>query len=744
MAHGDGGPRPRQDLDEEAVDDRLRFQARLLEAVGEAVLATKPDGTITYWNAAAERLFGWTAGEAIGADVVELIHVFAAPGEAARILALLAAGQSYTGELVLHRRDGTIFHAHINDSPILDGDGVVTGVIGVTIDIGDRVKAEIAAQTRSAQAAAVAAVGELAVSQTNLSALLHRSLEHAVTALDADVGSILLAEGDVLRLHATVGLPAGVPAVLEVPTGDKSLAGFTLATDDPVVVVDLLHDGRFTPAPGLVESGAVSGITAVLRVAGRGAGVLSVYTREERRFDDHDVNVLRSIANAIAHVMERDEAQQHLSQIAVTDELTGLPNRVLFLDRLEHALRRTEHTVAVIFGDLDRFKEVNDALGHAAGDHLLRAVAGRLTASLQPTETVARFGGDEFAILSEDVADAIEAVALAERLAAAVASEPVLLDGREIRMTISMGVVVGDATCGDPAMLLRDADAAMYRAKEGGPGRVELFDERLRTSVVRRLDLRHELAAGLANGELMVHYQPEVELAGDLVWAEALVRWHHPERGLLAPDEFLDLAEDTGLIVTLGQYVLERAATQMARWARLPPGQAPSSVSVNISARQLVEGDLVALTAGLLSDLQLDPQSLWFELTETALLREPEQAIGTLHELKALGVGLAIDDFGTGYSSLAYARLLPVDALKIDRSFISGMGTDLRDRNIVRAMIGLARSFDILAIAEGVETTEQLDDLRSLGCHFAQGYLLSRPGEPEAIEAWVQARTQGG
>ena len=728
--------------DHDDLDERVRFQARLLDAVGEAVLATRPDGTITYWNAAAERLFGWRADEAIGVDVIELIRVVAPDGEAARILALIASGESYTGELLLQRRDGTSFHALITDSPIVDDAGIVTGVIGVTIDIGDRVRAETEARARAVQTAAVAAVGEVAVSQTSMSALLEVALAHAVTALQADFGSILLTEGDVLRLQASVGLPPELLEVQIIPTGAASLAGFTLTADDPVVVRDLRTDDRFTRPPALLAAGAVSGITTVLRVAGRGAGVLSVYTRHERSFDTDDVNVLRSIANVVAHAMERDQVHRQLSRIAVTDEFTGLPNRVLFLDRLEHALQqRTGDKVAVIFGDLDRFKDVNDALGHAAGDHLLRAAAARLTDSVRPADTVARFGGDEFAILSEHVADPLAAIALAERLASAVSSEPVRIDGREIHVTISMGVVVADTLGADPATLLRDADAAMYRAKAGGRGRVELFDEDLRATAAERLDLTNELVAGLGRGELVVHYQPEVELGGTTVWAEALVRWRHPERGMLMPADFIDLAEDTGLIVPVGQQVLEQAALQMARWTRMPPGHAPSSVSVNISARQLVEGDLVPLTTNLLADLQLDPRCLWFELTETALLREPERAISTLHDLKELGVGLAIDDFGTGYSSLTYARMLPVDALKIDRSFVSGMGTDLRDAGIVRATIGLARSFDILAIAEGVETQEQLDELRRLGCHFAQGYLLSRPGEPEAIEAWVRARS---
>jgi diguanylate cyclase (GGDEF)-like protein/PAS domain S-box-containing protein len=720
----------------------LRLEGRLLEAVGQAVLATSADGTITYWNRAAERLYGFEASEILGANVTAIGSGTMLGDDPGEIWDRLMAGESYTGEFLVRHRSGAAIPVLITSSPVLDDAGAVVGTIAVSIDIADRVRAEAAARERAAQTAAVAAVGELAVTETSMRTLLDSALAHAVDALGADVGSILLVEGDHLRLHAAVGLPSELVGSHTVPLGDLSLAGFSLTEAGPTVVRDLAAEERFVPPPALLDAGVVSGVTAVLHVEGRGEGVLSVYTRDERRFDRDDLNVLRSIANVLAHAVERDRAHQRLARMAVTDELTGLPNRVLFLDRLDHALlQRSTQQVAVLFGDLDRFKDVNDALGHAAGDELLRAVADRLTCSVRTGDTVARFGGDEFAILSEGVSGVEEAMAVARRLAAAIAAEPVLVDGREIHVTISMGVVLADRHTADPADLLQDADAAMYRAKSAGRGRVELFDEHLRASVIERLDLTNQLVAAIPAGELVVHYQPEVALAGDWVWAEALVRWQHPERGLLMPAEFIDLAEDTGLIVPVGQLVLETAVRQMAVWAAMPPGTAPTAVAVNIAARQLVEDDLVARIGALLDDVGLDPSQLWLELTETALLREPEQAIETLHRLKALGIGLSIDDFGTGYSSLAYARLMPVDALKIDRSFVSGLGRDLRDEAVVRATIGLARSFGVLAVAEGVETQEQLDELTRLGCDMAQGYVLARPGTAEELEQWVAARS---
>jgi diguanylate cyclase (GGDEF)-like protein/PAS domain S-box-containing protein len=722
--------------DELSVELHLRRAA--LEEHGPAVVVTDTAGTIKSWNAAAERLFGIPASAVLHRSVAELSGTEGGLSSD-QIRRGLTRREAFAGEFELVR-DGEVIPLHLAATPIHEAGGGVTGTVAVIVDVRDRVEAERAAHARAAQMTAVAAVGELAVVQTSLSALLDGALRHALDALGAEVGSILLLDGDELRLDASVGLPDELRGVHRVGLGPASMAGFTLDQDDPTIVRDLAHEQRFVPPPRLLEAGVVSGATAVMHVEGRAAGVLSVYTRTPRTFDVDDVNVLRSIANVLGHAIERDQVHQQLSRMAITDALTGLPNRVLFVDRLEHALAHLDRTVvAVAFGDLDGFKDVNDALGHAAGDALLCAAAQRLADHVREGDTVARFGGDEFAVLFESVSGPEEAAAIAQDLARTVASEPLSASDREVHVTISMGVVVASHD-DDPATLLRDADAAMYRAKSAGRGHVELFDEGLRTSVLARLELTNDLIEGIGAGQLVVHYQPEVRLGGEDVWAEALVRWQHPTRGLLMPGDFIDLAEDTGLIVPVGEQVLVAALEQMARWAALGPDRAPSAVSVNLSARQLVDGDVVEVTRGLLQSLGLDPATLWFELTETAILHDPDRALAVLNELKALGVGLAIDDFGTGYSSLSYARMFPVDAFKIDRSFISGMTTDPRDEGIVRATISLARSFGILSVAEGVETEDELAELTHLGCDFAQGYLVCRPGPPEAIEDWVQRR----
>ncbi|MFP5255119.1 MAG: putative bifunctional diguanylate cyclase/phosphodiesterase, partial [Acidimicrobiia bacterium] len=689
----------------------------------------------------AERLLGWPA-EAVLHQPVDVISSASDDGLSSDQLRRgLTRTEPYTGEFHLQVGDRPAVPVLVTTSPVLDDAGKVTGTVAVLVDISDRVTAEEEARLRARQMTAVAAVGEMAIAQTSLTALLDGALRHAVHALDADVGSIFVDDGGDLRMVAAVGLPGRLLGVHRVSPGHGSLAGFTLEHEGPTVVEDLAAETRFVPPPVLLEAGVISGANAVMRVGGRGEGVIGVYSRRRRSFDDDDLNVLRSVANVLAHAMERDRAHQQLSRISITDELTGLPNRVLFVDRVEHALANLDpgSSVSVLFGDLDGFKHVNDALGHAAGDELLQAAAARILRHVREGDTVARFGGDEFAVLCEGVAGPEEAATIAHDLAAGVAAAPLTVDGREVHATISLGVVVSDGG-DDAATLLRDADAAMYRAKSAGPGRVELFDEELRGKVLSRLELTNALLAAITEGQLVVHYQPEVAIRGDDIWAEALVRWDHPTRGLLPPSEFIDLAEETGLVVPLGRQVLVAAAEQLARWRAMGSDRAPSAVSVNLSARQLTEGDIVGLVEDLLGSLDLPAQSLWLELTETAILREPEQAIAVLQSLKALGVGIAIDDFGTGYSSLAYARMFPVDAFKIDRTFIAGMPTDPRDEGIVRATVSLAHSFGILAIAEGVEEPAQLEGLRRLGCDYAQGYLLCRPGPPEAIEAWVLTR----
>jgi diguanylate cyclase (GGDEF)-like protein len=437
--------------------------------------------------------------------------------------------------------------------------------------------------------------------------------------------------------------------------------------------------------------------------------------------DDAGVRELVSVTRDIS---ERKEAELELSHAALHDTLTGLPNRALFLDRLGLALRWTERrsgSVAVLFCDLDRFKVVHASLGHDAGDRLLVDVASRIGHALRPADTVARFGGDEFTILCEDIAGEIEAATIAQRIVD-VFRDPFLLEDGEVFLATSVGIAIARGADDRAQDLIRDADAAMYRAKERGKGRYEIFDEAMRADAVARLETESALRRALERGELLLHYQPAVDLAtGAIRGLEALVRWQHPTRGLLAPAAFLPLAEETGLIVPIGEWVLREACTEAARW---PEGLA---LSVNLSARQLAQPDLVATVRRALAETGTDPAMLCLEITESAVMESGAATTAQLRALKSLGVRLAIDDFGTGFSSLAHLRRFPVDMLKIDGTFVAGLGREPQDASIAAAVISLAHALGLSTVAEGVETEQQLDVLRRLGCDLGQGHLFARP-----------------
>jgi diguanylate cyclase (GGDEF)-like protein len=418
------------------------------------------------------------------------------------------------------------------------------------------------------------------------------------------------------------------------------------------------------------------------------------------------------------------------------DPLTDLPNRTLLLDRLVLALarlRRHQTSVAVLFIDLDNFKVVNDSLGHGAGDKLLCELATRLRDAIRPSDTIARFGGDEFVVLCEDIAEARDAVVVGQRIVEAAAA-PFELEGREMYVTASVGVAMAIDSQPTPETLLRDADAAMYRAKERGPGRVEVFDEAMRARIMERLDLENGLRRALHNEELRVYYQPEMSLADSrMVAVEALVRWEHPERGLLEPAAFVPMAEQTGLIIEIGAWVLNEACRQVAAWRA---AGSDLGLAVNVSARQLAQPDIVETVRAALDASGLPADALCLEITESSVMRDPEAALATLSLVRDLGVKIAIDDFGVGFSSLAQLKeMLPLHALKVDRSFITGIADDDRSSAIVAAVVMLASTLGVTAIAEGVETAEQAAQARALGCDLSQGFFFTEPEPAETLAA---------
>jgi len=437
-------------------------------------------------------------------------------------------------------------------------------------------------------------------------------------------------------------------------------------------------------------------------------------------------------------ITERKAMEEQLAHGALHDTLTGLPNRVLLEDRLGmalHSLARTQEPLALLFVDIDRFKVVNDSLGHRTGDQVLVEIARRIESAVRPGDTVARFGGDEFVVICEELRAPGEAIAIADRLLEAT-SRPLVVDGAELVLSVSTGIALASEGEHHADDLLRDADAAMYRAKNEGRARAVVFVETMRDQAMARLETETQLRKALAEGELRLHYQPIFDLASQaMVGVEALVRWEHPTRGLVGPADFIHIAEETGLIAPIGEWVLEQACRQLVVWHEDTPGL---MLSVNLSGVQILQPDIVGKVAAALDTTGVVASCVALEMTETVLMRDAAETLAVLCSLKDLGVQLHIDDFGTGYSSLSYLKRFPVDALKVDRTFVSGLASDLEDFAIVQAIVGLATSLGMDTIAEGVETVKQRKMLRDLGCTSAQGFLLSKPVEAAAITAMLQ------
>jgi diguanylate cyclase (GGDEF)-like protein/PAS domain S-box-containing protein len=433
-------------------------------------------------------------------------------------------------------------------------------------------------------------------------------------------------------------------------------------------------------------------------------------------------------------ITEHKALEERLAHQALHDPLTGLPNRVLFTDRLRQALaraKRRQRSLAVMFMDLDNFKVINDSLGHKMGDRLLVAATKRIRGVLRPEDTVARLGGDELVFLLDDT-DLDGAIQVAERILE-VMRAPFTLHGRELFITASIGITVGDGDGKRAPDLLRDADLAMYRAKHSGKARYAIFEEAMNAQALERLELEHGLRRAVEREELVVHYQPKVSLAtGKIVDFEALARWEHPRRGLLLPEQFVPVAEETGLIIPIGEAVLAEACRQSKEWCELRPA-IPHAMCVNLSARQFREPGLTQSVARIIEETGLEASNLFLEITESTAMRDAQATAATLEEIQGLGVRTVLDDFGTGYSSLSYLERFPVDAIKIDRSFVGGLGEYSGAQMLVSAIISLAHALGLQVIAEGVETEEQLELLRGMGCDLAQGHLFFEPLTAEEV-----------
>lgn len=464
----------------------------------------------------------------------------------------------------------------------------------------------------------------------------------------------------------------------------------------------------------------------------------------ERRVEERTAELSKSNTLLKQEISDRQRAEKQLIHGAFHDTLTALPNRALFMDRLEHAVERTkrskDYLIAVLFLDLDRFKIVNDSLGHMVGDQLLLAITSRIKTCLRSGDTFARLGGDEFTILLEDIKD----ISDAERVANRIQEElklPFNLNGHEVFTTASIGIALSKTAYDRPEQLLRDADTAMYRAKALGKARHEVFDTAMHKSAIALLQLETDLRRAIERQEFRLHYQPIVSIENcKLVGFEALIRWQHPDRGFISPAEFITVAEETGLIVPIGWWIFREACYQMHLWQKKFPTNPPLTISVNISAKQFSRPELSEKIKQILQETSLDPCTLKLELTESAIMENAESATVMLSQLRKLGVQLYMDDFGTGYSSLSYLQRFPINTLKIDRSFIIGIGTGDENREIVRTIVALARNLGMNVTAEGVETDEQLAFLRTLECDFGQGYFFSEP--VDGVEAGVLIKAE--
>jgi diguanylate cyclase (GGDEF)-like protein len=532
---------------------------------------------------------------------------------------------------------------------------------------------------------------------------------------------------------AGVELPLD-PEVVSNPIG-VGLSGRAIVEDRLVVCHDYSHSDD--PLPIWTRRGLNAGAAAPVHENGRPVGSLIVSTGTPgRRYESAEQETVLAFAEHASLALTDARNFGEAMRRALYDGLTGLPNRTVFLDRLRQTMARSRRhgkPAAVLFLDLDNFKAVNDSLGHPAGDELLRSVAMRLSECIRAGDTAARFGGDEFAVLVEEAADGATAETVAERILAAL-EDPFRIAGHELRIGASIGIVQGG---GEPEDLLRDADLAMYEAKSRGRRRYEIFRPAMRDDALDRAELSAELGLAAERGEFRLHYQPLVGIdEGELRGFEALLRWEHPVRGLLAPGEFMPVAEDSGLIVPIGRWVVGEACRQAAEWRG---AGFHGSIAVNLSARQVQDPGLVGDVRAALAETGLPPEVLTLEITETVIMADTTETIERLDGLKALGVRLAIDDFGTGYSSLQYLRRFPIDLLKIPKPFVDGLTGPEADVALARAIIQLARAFNLAVVAEGIEEPEQRDVLRSLGCELGQGYLFSRPVDADAATALVGA-----
>ena len=683
---------------ERGRDDALIGIEKAVGTMQLGVTITDPDGKIVYTNPADAQMHGYPPEELIGRDA----RAFAPGGGASRPLSAAELNQmrSWRRETVNVRRDGSEFPVHLMSDVVRNRAGDPVGVVTTCEDISQRKAAE-AALRESEERFALAALGA----------------NDGLWDWDVTTGTVHYSA----RWASMLGLePAVVGSSLEEWVS-------RMHPDDAVRVKTELSRHLEGRSPHFESEHRIRHADGNYRwVLARGLGV-----RGER-------GEATRMAGSLSDVTARKSVEEQLLHDAFHDNLTGLPNRAFFVSLLDRAMKRTrrraDYLFAVLWVDFDRFKLVNDSFGHVVGDRLLVAIAHRLKECLRPGDVVARLGGDEFVILLDEIRGVSDATRVAERIQQELAT-PFEVEEHEVFTTASIGIALSTATYDRPEYHLRDADLAMYRAKARGKACYEMFDQQLHASAVAQLRLETDLRRAIEREEFLLRYQPIVELrTGMTTGFEALVRWQHPERGIVTPGEFIPVAEETGLIVPIGRWVMDTACRQMAVWLQRYPDCPGLSISVNLSARHFQDPHLVQQILDVLLATGLPATSLKLEITESVLMDDPASHMAAIRSLRGAGVQMQIDDFGTGYSSLSYLQRFSIDALKIDRSFISAaQGEESWD--IVQTIITLARDLRVNVIAEGVETLEQSNRLKALKCDYGQGYLFREPVDAETAES---------
>ena len=624
--------------------------------------------------------------------------------------------------------------------PLRNDRNEIFGVAGVSRDISER-KLEDALRDGQAQ------ILEMIAMSAPLADVLERLVLLVESQFRGIVGSVLLLDeaGTRLRSAAAPNLPASYAKAIEgVQIGPKAASsGTAVYRRETVVVADVMTDPLWQDyRDNAVEVGFRScWSTPILSHQGAVVGVFVMHAKEVRKPTDAEMSLIKVATRIAGIAIERKLAEDRIHFMANHDGLTGLPNRTLLNDRLSQAVlhaQRYDHWVTVLFVDLDNFKLINDSLGHNAGDELLKTIAKRMVHCIRATDTVVRLGGDEFVVVLSDQPKNADSISETVRKIQTAITEPVRLEGHDLRVTSSVGVATYPDDGADAETLLANADAAMYRAKDVGRDNFQFYTAELNTKVHEKFLLQGELRNAVARSEFVLHYQPEVDLRTGRVFAvEALVRWKHPRLGVVPPIKFIPMAEETGLIVPIGDWVLREACRQNKAWQ--DAGLPPMTVCVNVSARQFREKNLVAHVASALKESGLDAKYLELEVTESLIMQDVDLAVVTMKELKGLGVQLSIDDFGTGYSSLSALKTFPVTRLKIDKSFVDGLLADESDRAVAGAVISLGQKLNMRVIAEGVETDAQAALLRTINCDEMQGYLFSKPIPAQKIEELLRA-----